>query len=153
MSAHDGWAGGVQPDEAALVAAELDRLGIDAIEVSAGTPEAAHRGGWDHILPAPIPAGRFFAYALTIKEKVRCPVLSVEGWRDPLRIAEALERIDAVSLCRPFIREPALVARWRSGDLAPATCISCNKCLDLIVTRGLGCIFHKRERGRSIAEP
>ena len=38
MSAHGGWAGGVQPDEAALVAAELDRLGIDAIEVSAGTP-------------------------------------------------------------------------------------------------------------------
>ena len=153
MSAHDGGAGGGQPAEAALVAAELDRLGIDAIEVSAGTPEAARRGGWDHILPAPIPEGRFFAYALTIKEKVRCPVLSVEGWRDPLRIADALERIDAVSLCRPFIREPALVARWRSGDLAPATCISCNKCLDLIVDRGLGCIFHKRERGRSVAEP
>ena len=152
MSAHDGWAGGTQPAEATLVAAELGRLGIDAIEVSAGTPEGARRGGWDHILPAPIPEGRFFAFALAIKEKVRCPVLSVEGWRDPLRIAEALERIDAVSLCRPFIREPALVARWRSGDLAPATCISCNKCLDLIVDRGLGCIFHKRERGRSVGE-
>ena len=150
MSAHDGWAGGGQPAEAALVAAELDRLGIDAIEVSAGTPEATRRGGWDHILPAPIPEGRFFAYALIIKEKVRCPVLSVEGWRDPLRIAEALERIDAVSLCRPFIREPALVARWRNGDLAPATCISCNKCLDLIVDRGLGCIFHKGQRGRAV---
>ena len=151
MSAHDGYAGGVQPVEAALVAAELDRLGIDAIEVSAGTPEGARRGGWDHIMPAPIPEGRFFDYALTIKDGVRCPVISVEGWRDPLRIADALERIDAVSLCRPFIREPHLAARWRAGDLTPATCISCNKCLDLIVDRGLGCIFHKDARGRAVA--
>ena len=152
MSAHDGWPGGVQPDEAALVAAELDRLGIDAIEVSAGTPEGARRSGWDHIRPAPIPEGRFFAYALTIKDKVGCPVISVEGWRDPRRIAEALERIDAVSLCRPFIREPHLAARWRGGDLTPATCISCNKCLDLILERGLGCIYHRDERGRAIPE-
>jgi len=152
MSAHDGWPGGVQPDEATLVAAELDRLGIDAIEVSAGTPEGARRSGWDHILPAPIPEGRFFAYAETVKDKVDCPVISVEGWRDPQRIAEALERIDAVSLCRPFIREPHLAARWRGGDLTPATCISCNKCLGLILERGLGCIYHKGERGRAIPE-
>jgi len=151
MSAHAGWPGGMQPHEAAEVAAELDRLGIDAVEVSAGTPEAARRGGWDHIMPAPIPEGRFFAYALTIKDHVGCPVISVEGWRDPRRIAEALERIDAVSLCRPFIREPHLAARWRDGDPAPAKCISCNKCLGLIVDRGLGCIFHKGARGSAIA--
>ena len=148
MSAHDGYAGGIRPEEAALVAAELDRLGIDAIEVSAGTPEGARRGGWDQIGTAPLPEGRFFAYALAIKDKVRCPVISVEGWRDPLRIAEALGRIDAVSMCRPFIREPHLVARWRGGDLAPATCISCNECLDLIIDQGLGCIFHEDERRR-----
>ena len=152
MSAHDGWPGGVQPDEAAQVAAELDRLGIDAIEVSAGTPEGTRRNGWDHIMPAPIPEGRFFAYALTVKDRVSCPVISVEGWRDPLRIAAALERIDAVSLCRPFIREPHLAARWRDGDLTPAKCISCNKCLDLIVDRGLGCIFHKGARGQALTD-
>ena len=144
--------GGTLPRQAVQVAAELDRLGIDAIEVSAGTPEGAALGGWDHIMPAPIPEGRFFDYALSIKRNVRCPVISVEGWRDPLRIVAALERIDAVSLCRPFIREPRLAARWRDGDLTPATCISCNKCLDLIVDRGLGCIFHKRARRRAIPD-
>jgi 2,4-dienoyl-CoA reductase-like NADH-dependent reductase (Old Yellow Enzyme family) len=150
MSAHDGWAGGVQPDEATLVAVGLDRLGIDAVEVSAGTPEGARRGGWDHIMRAPIPEGRFLDYALTIKGKVRCPVISVEGWRDPLRIAEALDHVDAVSLCRPFIREPHLAQRWYDGDLTPAACISCNKCLDLIVDGGLACIFHKDVRGRAV---
>jgi len=151
MSAHDGYAGGTQPREAALVAAELDRLGMDAIEVSAGTPEGARRNGWDHIMPAPIAEGRFFDYALTIKDKVRCPVISVEGWRDPLRIAQALRRIDAVSMCRPFIREPHLAARWRDGDLTPAKCISCNRCLDLVIDRGLGCIFHMEAIGEGDA--
>jgi len=151
MSAYDGFPGGVEPVEAARVAAELDTRGLDAIEVSAGTPEGAKCGGWDHIMPAPFAEGRFFDYALRIKAAVTCPVLSVEGWRDPLRIAQALESVDAVSLCRPFIREPHLAERWRDGDLTPATCISCNKCLDLIVDRGLGCIFHKDARGGALA--
>ena len=150
MSAYDGFPGGVEPEEATRVAAELDALGIDAIEVSAGTPEGATRGGWDHIRPAPFAEGGFFEYALLIKAAVSCPVITVEGWRDPGRIAQALASVDAVSLCRPFIREPHLARRWRDGDLAPAACISCNKCLDLIVDRGLGCIFHKGVRGRAV---
>ena len=153
MSAHDGFRGGVEPAEATRVAAKLDALGIDAVEVSAGTPEGARRGGWDHIMPAPFAEGRFFDYALQIKAAVTCPVLSVEGWRDPLRIVQALEGVDAVSMCRPFIREPHLAARWRDGDLTPATCISCNKCLDLVDDgRGLGCIFHKDVRGRAVTK-
>ena len=144
MSGYDGFPGGVAPKEAAQVASTLDALGIDAIEVSAGTPEGAKKGGWDHILPAPFKEGSLLNYALRIKEKVHCPVISVEGWRDPLEISKALRKIDAVSMSRPFIREPDLVNRWLSGDLSPARCISCNTCLDLITESGLGCIFHKR---------
>lgn len=148
MSGHDGFPGGVTPKEAAQVAATLDAMGIDAIEVTAGTPEGAQKGGWDHILQAPFEEGSLLKYALQIKEKVRCPVISVEGWRDPLKIATALEKIDAVSMSRPLIREPDLVNRWLSGDLSPARCISCNKCLDLIMESGLGCIFHDRTKNR-----
>jgi len=146
MSAYDGFPGGVEPKEAAQVASTLDAMGIDAIEVSAGTPEGAKKGGWDHILPAPFKEGSLLKYALQIKEKVNCPVVSVEGWRDPLKIAKALEKIDAVSMSRPFIREPNLVNRWLRGDLSPALCISCNKCLDLTLKSGLGCIFHNRNK-------
>ena len=109
VSAYDGFPGGVEPAEAVRVATELDARGTDAIEVSAGTPEGARRGGWDHIMPAPFAEGRFLDYALLIKAAVACPVVCVEGWRDPGTIAQALRSIDAVSLCRPFIREPA----WR----------------------------------------
>ena len=142
MSSYDGFPGGVEPKEAAQVAATLDAMGVDAIEVSAGTPEGAKKGGWDHILPAPFKEGSLLKYALLIKEKVNCPVISVEGWRDPLEITKALEKIDAVSMSRPFIREPNLANRWLSGDLFPAHCISCNKCLDLTLESGLGCVFH-----------
>ena len=137
-SDHGGFPGGVEPLEAALVAAALDARGIDAIEVSAGTPEGARRGGWDHIMPAPFVEGRFLTTPCRSKPRLLARVICVEGWRDPRAIAQALQSIDAVSLRRPFIREPHLAARWRSGDLAAATCISCNKCLELIVDRRLG---------------
>lgn len=146
MSSYDGFSGGVEPDEAAQIASVLDSMGIDAIEVSAGTPEGAKKDGWDHIRPAPFEEGSLLKYALQIKANVRCPVISVEGWRDPLAIIKALVKIDAVSMSRPFIREPDLVNRWLDGDLSPAQCISCNQCLDLIMDSGLGCIFHNRDR-------
>ncbi len=149
MSAYDGFPGGVDPKEIAQVASELDAMGIAAIEVSAGTPEGAKKGGWDHILPAPFKEGSLLKYALQIKEKVHCPVISVEGWRNPLEITKALEKIDAVSMSRPFIREPDLANRWLGGDLSPALCISCNKCLDLTLKSGLGCIFHKRGKNNN----
>ncbi|MBI9087828.1 MAG: NADH:flavin oxidoreductase [Desulfobacterium sp.] len=155
MSGYDGFPGGVEPDEAARVAASLDAMGLDAIEVSAGTPEGAKKGGWDHIIPSPFDEGSLVKYALKIKAKVRCPVISVEGWRTPLKIAKALEQIDAVSMSRPFIREPGLANRWLGGDLTPAHCISCNKCLDLIMGSGLGCIFNNRgeDKANSLSRP
>jgi 2,4-dienoyl-CoA reductase-like NADH-dependent reductase (Old Yellow Enzyme family) len=146
LSSYDGFPGGVEPEEAALLASTLDAMGINAIEVSAGTPEGAKMGGWDHILPAPFKEGSLLKYALQIKEKVNCPVISVEGWRDPMEITKALEKIDAVSMSRPFIREPALANRWLRGDLSPALCISCNKCLDLTVKQGLGCVFKDNKK-------
>ncbi|WP_457553214.1 oxidoreductase [Desulfobacula sp.] len=87
MSAYDGFPGGVESYEAAHTAAILDAMGIDAIEVSAGTPEGDKKGGWDHILLAPFEEGSLLKYALLIKEKVGCPVISVEGWRNPKIIA------------------------------------------------------------------
>ena len=35
---------------------------------------------------------------------------------------------DYISLCRPLIREPSLINRWKSGDTAKATCLTDNKC-------------------------
>lgn len=146
LSGYDGFDKGLQSGDAVQVARILDGLGIDAVEVSAGTPDGAVMGGWDHILPAPFEEGSLFSYALEIKDAVDCPVISVEGWRDPKAIGQALEKVDAVSMSRPFIREPRLADRWQSGDPDPARCISCNRCLGLLETDGLTCIFNRKKR-------
>jgi 2,4-dienoyl-CoA reductase-like NADH-dependent reductase (Old Yellow Enzyme family) len=51
-----------------------------------------------------------------------------------LRTFETAERLvlenvaDYIAMCRPFIREPELVNRWKSGDRKPALCISDSGC-------------------------
>lgn len=146
LGAHDGFKGGFSEEDSLLVAKGLDDLGIDAIEISGGTPEGAAKGGYDHILPAPFEPGLNLEHAARVKAAVKCPVFPVEGWRDPALINSALEKVDAVSMSRPFIREPGLAGRWLSGDTEPAECISCNKCLDLIEDHGLACIFNLKEK-------
>ena len=39
---------------------------------------------------------------------------------------------DFISMCRPFIREPALVRRIREGKTEMASCESCNQCFAAI---------------------
>ena len=65
-----------------------------------------------------------------------------------IRVADA----DLISMCRPFIREPALIARWQSGEKEPARCISCSKCL-AIVAKGepLECAEERRLREEASA--
>jgi len=53
------------------------------------------------------------------------------GLRTPALMEEVVRNgeADFVSMCRPYIREPGIVNRWKSGDTSRATCISCNECL------------------------
>jgi hypothetical protein len=44
-------------------------------------------------------------------------------------------------MSRPFIREPGLIKRWRSGDRREAACISCDNCFEPIKKgEGVACI-------------
>ena len=66
------------------------------------------------------------------KEKVRVPLMLVGG----IRSLEWARRVvsegfaDYVSLCRPLIREPGLINRWKSGDTTRSACASCNGCFN-----------------------
>jgi len=52
---------------------------------------------------------------------------------------------DYISMSRPFIREPRLIARWLSGDLRKATCISCNGCFGVAKAgQGIYCVQDKK---------
>jgi 2,4-dienoyl-CoA reductase-like NADH-dependent reductase (Old Yellow Enzyme family) len=133
LSAHDFVERGLTPDESLYVARRLVDDGIDCIEVSAGS-----RGSADGMIPSRpnILKEENEAYlkefAARFKEALKVPIITVGGLRSPGVISKILSDgvADYVALCRPFIREPHLVNRWKSGDLDRATCISCNGCFE-----------------------
>ena len=83
--------------------------------------------------PAPgEPEAYYEAAARRFKSEIGLPLILCGG----IRTLETAKRLvaegatDYISLSRPLIREPHLVARWRAGDAAPARCISDNGCFD-----------------------
>lgn len=52
-------------------------------------------------------------------------------------------RADLISMSRPFIREPFLISKFRTGKIKKSECISCNKCFNL---RGISCAELKTEK-------
>ncbi|AJE02098.1 NADH:flavin oxidoreductase [Geobacter pickeringii] len=149
LNGADNLAGGLELDEAVQVARMLDEEGIDAIEVSGGTPAS----GASSPVRQGIESREQEAYnlppAYRIKQAVSCPVMVVGGMRS-FEIVEGIirrEEADYVSLARPFIREPALTRQWESGDESRARCISCNGCFKPgLKEGGIYCVVDKIER-------
>ena len=137
LNSEDAVEGGLEFAEALEVAKGLNARGIDAIEVSGGTP-AAGKLSASRVVKEPDQEGYFLANAAAIKKEVSCPVICVGGWRSRARVEAALDQVDAVALCRPFIRQPDLANRWQAGE-DQATCISCNQCFEVGRKQGLGC--------------
>ena len=77
------------------------------------------------------PEGYFLHFADAIRARVDTQVILVGGMRR-LATMEALiasERVDFISMARPFIRQPDLAQRLRSGAETSPACVSCNICL------------------------
>ena len=138
LNSEDCLEGGFTAGEALQVAARLDKDGVDAIEVSGGVA-AAGRNMPSRFVKKPGDQGYFLDHATSIKQAVSCPIIVVGGFRSRNIIEEALDKVDAVSLCRPFIRQPRLAAAWQEGSSEDPTCISCNKCLKNVIAKGAMC--------------
>jgi 2,4-dienoyl-CoA reductase-like NADH-dependent reductase (Old Yellow Enzyme family) len=79
--------------------------------------------------------------ARSFKETVKVPIVTVGGIRSPNVVSRVLSAgfADYVALCRPLIREPHLINRWKNGDTEKSTCISCNGCFETGLS-GLGVV-------------
>lgn len=122
---------GLEIDEAVETAAQAEQEGLDAIEVSGGiadTPQelGAIRPGID----SRDKEAYFETYARRVRGEVNVPVITVGGIRSAQVARQILRHrsADAVSMSRPFIREPDLPKRWKRGQ-AKARCVSCQGCL------------------------
>jgi 2,4-dienoyl-CoA reductase-like NADH-dependent reductase (Old Yellow Enzyme family) len=140
---------GLTVDEMLSVAAMLKKGGVDAVEMSGGTIYAS--GDYSSIRagdPADSEQEVYYRNAASrFKEKIGVPLMLVGGIRS-FDVAEELIDTgvaDYISLCRPLIREPALVARWRDGDPRRAACLSENACFGpLLKGEGLFCVLDRQ---------
>jgi len=149
LNAKDNIKGGLEIDDSVYVAHNLSGAGIDAIEVSSGTPASGDESPVRMKINEPSKEAYHLSSAKKIKENVQCPVILVGGIRS-YEIAEKVIRedgLDYISMARPLIREPALSNRWMQGDHSPAKCISCNSCfMPGIKEGGIYCVAEKKEK-------
>ena len=138
LNSDDAVEGGFELTESIEVARGLSDRGIDAIEVSGGVPAAGSKSA-ARLVKNPDDEGYFLSNARAIKDAVPCPVITVGGYRSRAKIAEALQWVDAVALCRPFIRQPDLANLFKSGSTDEADCVSCGGCFKLGLDQGIGC--------------
>jgi 2,4-dienoyl-CoA reductase-like NADH-dependent reductase (Old Yellow Enzyme family) len=121
--------GGLPLSEGIETAGLMVARGIDAIEVSAGlgsSAQATKEGDPERAY--------FRERAAAVKRAVTVPVIAVGGIRSLAMAQSMVDNGDAdlISMSRPFIRQPDLIARWQRGETKAAACISCNRCMGII---------------------
>jgi 2,4-dienoyl-CoA reductase-like NADH-dependent reductase (Old Yellow Enzyme family) len=130
LNSKDGLENGLNLEEAVQIGDMLAKLAIDAIEISGGLPLSAKLRPSRLGINSAEKEAYFQDAARAFKKEIDVPIILVGGNRS-FQVAKRLveERVaDYISMSRPFIREPDLINRWKSGDLSKSTCVSDNMC-------------------------
>ncbi len=129
INANDFIEGGLVPEESLRIAKRIEKMGIDAIEVSGGMYESGTKTAQPDILSIEQEA-YFRKEASLFKKELKIPVIIVGGIRSKNIAEDILQKGDAdlISLSRPLIREPDLPNKFKKGK-EKADCISCNGCM------------------------
>jgi len=139
INSEDFTEGGLTREDSLQAAVMIASAGADAIELSGGTLLSGRLSPSRSKIDSVEQEAYFRDAARAFKAKLNIPLALVGGIRS-FEVAEALVKegiADFVSMSRPFIREPGLVNRWKSGDRRRATCVSDNRCF-LPPMRGTG---------------
>jgi len=140
LGMQDHMDGGLPASEGVQVVAELEAMGVDAVEISGGigTPRVSNsrKGIRDEAQE-----GYFLPLARLARPVTRLPLLVVGGFRSHRFMEQALSSGDAdfISLCRPLIMEPDLPKRMQLGLQERSRCLSANNCWPKGIGEGVGC--------------
>lgn len=149
VNSEDFLEGGLTREDSQQAALLIAAAGADAIELSGGTLLSGRLSPSRAKIDTADQEAYFREVAKALKPKLRIPLILVGGIRS-FEVAEGLVRdgvAEFVSLSRPFIREPGLVNRWRSGDRRRASCLSDNRCFGPAMRgKGFYCVVDREER-------
>lgn len=144
ISALDLVEGGLEADETDWLAREIEAAGADCLSTGIGWHEAAVP-----TIAGTVPHAAFAAATTRLKRAVSIPVTA----SNRINLPEDAERLvetgmaDLVSMARPFLADPAFLAKVAAGrpDLVNV-CIACNQaCLDHYFTsQVIGCVVNPR---------
>ena len=139
---------GLSLEDSVMASKMLADAGLDAIELSGGTPDSGKLG------PARVGINKeekeayFREAAAVFKKEIDLPLILVGGMRS-FSVAEQIIDsgiADYISICRPLVREPGLIKRWQSGDTSPSTCKSDNLCFGPAMSgKGIYCVTEEKE--------
>ncbi len=148
LNSRDFVPGGLELGDAIEAGRAMAAAGLDAVELSGGLITGGKLSPSRSGISSPEKEAYFRAEAEAFRKATDLPLILVGGMRSP-QVAEELVKsgvADMVSLSRPFIREPALVNRWQSGDLSPAKCKSDNLCFKPgMQGKGIYCVVEHPE--------
>lgn len=141
---------GLTLEEGREIAKILIETGYDAIEPSSGRYDLKFSKSKTYpsvMLKSEENQNYFLQNVLKLKPIMNGrPIILQGGIRNPIVMEDFLKDgiTDFIALSRPLIYEPDLPKRWKSGDLAPPLCTSCNGCLTVAATDTLYCIVKKK---------
>jgi 2,4-dienoyl-CoA reductase (NADPH2) len=93
------------------------------------------------------PTGENADLAAEFKKVLKIPVIANGGFQERDVIEETLQsgKSDLVSMARPLLANPDLLAQFRAGKNAPdKPCTRCNRCVILTAVQPVGCYEPKR---------
>ena len=130
ISAEEYAEGGLTIKESTLICALLEKAGVDAIHVSAGS----YLSTFPYMIPPMmLPPGCFLKFSEALKQSVRVPIIVAGRLHYPLLAEKAVEegKTDMVALGRQLIADPEWPRKVSDGRFDEVRrCISCNYCVD-----------------------
>jgi 2,4-dienoyl-CoA reductase-like NADH-dependent reductase (Old Yellow Enzyme family) len=133
MNVTDFLEDGLKQDDALKAAVVFDDIGFDAIELSGGTLWGLRVIGDLNLTPCRNVKDEIYYHdtAKLFKQKIETPIILTGGILSYNVASRIIEERDAdyIGLCRPLIREPGLIKRWKSGDTRDSECVHDNACL------------------------
>jgi 2,4-dienoyl-CoA reductase-like NADH-dependent reductase (Old Yellow Enzyme family) len=144
INSEDKLEGGFTIDDMLQVSIMLEKAGVDALEISGGTIVGLLSGDMDSSFsPVTTSTVYYREAAKKLRGSVKIPLMLVGGIRSFKTANEIVEKgiADYISMCRPLIREPDLIKRWKSGDLRKSECISDSACFQPgLEGKGVQCV-------------